>query len=99
MLPDCVPLLDGVRVAAIDRVIVEKDVADLDILILFVAVAVDRTEPVSRGEGVVVLDIAVVAVLVPLELCERLDRIVHEEVPDALDVLEEETLPLMVAVF
>jgi len=80
-------------------VIVEKDVADFDILILFVAVGVDRIEPVSRGEGVVVLEVAIVAVVVPLELCERLDRIVHEEVPDALDVFEEKALLLTVAVY
>ena len=81
------------------RVNVVKDVADLDILLLFVVVAVGRIEPDRCGEGVVVLEFIVVDVLVPLELCERVGRIVNVEVPDVLSVLEEETLPVIVAVF
>jgi hypothetical protein len=53
---------------------------------------------VPRDEPEIVFEVVTVAVLVPLTVPDRDWRIVHVPVPDALNVLEELALPLIVAV-
>lgn len=87
-----------VRVCPMLRVTDARTVDVLEFVGDFVIVGVARIVPVDGGLVVPVLELFVLAVTLPLELLDRVDRRLHVVVPDALDVFEAELLAVPVVV-